>query len=71
MSQFRLKSAKTLLTSSPGSLAECPDHLLKPLKKLEADFSVPTAKLKEIADHFRNELIQGLTPEGGDIVSSK
>lgn len=37
------------------------------IERLEDLFSVDTDKLKEITNHFVNELAQGLTDEGGDI----
>jgi len=38
------------------------------IDKLEELFLVPTAKLKEISDHFVSELERGLSKEGGTIV---
>lgn len=46
-----------------------PKDLRNQIEKLEDLFVVPTAKLKEISEHFKNELEKGLTKEGGDIVS--
>jgi hexokinase len=40
------------------------------IERLEDLFIVDIPKLKEISDHFVNELKQGLTSKGGDIVSS-
>jgi hexokinase len=57
-----------MLTTRTGSLADIPEPLLKKIKELEAEFTIPTEKLKQITAHFVNELKQGLTAEGGDIV---
>jgi hexokinase len=56
-------------TDLSGGLADVQGPLSDALKKLDEAFTVPTAKLKQITDHFVNELKQGLTEEGGDIVS--
>ncbi len=48
---------------------DVPRDLLNEIKALEKQFSVDTAKLKEITDHFVNELEKGLSVEGGSIVS--
>jgi len=53
----------------PGSFADCPDNILEQKDRLEDLFTVPTDQLKKITDHFVHELVQGLTAEGGDIVS--
>ncbi|KAI9653037.1 MAG: hexokinase A [Alyxoria varia] len=53
--------------SRRGSLADVPEHLCDQIKKLEEQFVVDQAKLKEITEHFVSELRQGLTKEGGDI----
>lgn len=47
-----------------------PTDLKTQIDKLEEMFLVPTTKLKEISDHFVNELERGLSIEGGTIVSS-
>lgn len=54
---------------SSGSFVEVPKDLLKEIKRLEELFTVDTAKLKQITDHFVNELEKGLSKEGGTIVS--
>lgn len=46
-----------------------PRDLKEQMDKLEELFVVPTAKLKEISDHFVTELRRGLSKEGGTIVS--
>jgi hexokinase len=45
--------------STPGSFADVPKDLLKEIKQLETLLTVDTAKLKEITDHFVNELTKG------------
>ena len=42
-----------------GSLADAPKDLLNEIKQLEKLFSIDTAKLKEITEHFVNELTKG------------
>jgi hypothetical protein len=42
-----------------GSLADAPKDLLKEIKELEDQFTIDTAKLKEITNHFVNELEKG------------
>lgn len=53
--------------SRKGSAADLPKDLLNEVRKLEEIFTVDTAKLKEITDHFVNELAKGLSVEGGSI----
>lgn len=56
------------LHSDPsGSLVDVPKDLLKEIEQLERLFTVDTAKLKQITDHFVNELEKGLSVEGGSI----
>ncbi|CAM1506940.1 Fc.00g065810.m01.CDS01 [Cosmosporella sp. VM-42] len=50
-----------------GSFADVPKDLLGEIKRLEQLFTVDTAKLKEITDHFVDELAKGLSVEGGSI----
>ncbi|KXX78730.1 Hexokinase [Madurella mycetomatis] len=50
-----------------GSLADAPKDLVKEIKNLEQLFTVDTAKLKEITEHFVKELEKGLSVEGGSI----
>ncbi|AEO66147.1 uncharacterized protein THITE_2114033 [Thermothielavioides terrestris NRRL 8126] len=50
-----------------GSLVDAPKDLLKEIKVLEELFTVDTAKLKQITDHFVNELTKGLSVAGGSI----
>lgn len=45
-----------------------PTDLKGQIEKLEEAFTIPTAKLKEISEHFLNELKRGLSKEGGTIV---
>lgn len=53
--------------SRRGSMADIPKDLLQEIKRLEELFTVDTAKLKAISDHFITELDKGLTKEGGSI----
>jgi hexokinase len=50
-------------------MADMPTDLKTQIDKLEDQFVVTTAKLKDISDHFVNELKKGLSEEGGSIVS--
>lgn len=50
---------QTLLTCSTGSMADVPKDLLQEIKRLEDLFTVDTAKLKAITDHFVSELAKG------------
>jgi hexokinase len=51
-----------------GSFADMPTDLKEQIEKLEEAFTIPTAKLKEISEHFLGELKRGLSKEGGTIV---
>jgi hexokinase len=42
-----------------GTLADAPKDLLDEIKRLEQLFTIDTAKLKEITNHFVNELTKG------------
>lgn len=53
--------------SRKGSMHELPQNLLQHIQKFEETFTVDTAKLKEIVNHFVKELEKGLTVEGGNI----
>lgn len=46
---------------SLGSLADVPKDLLQEINKLEEFFTVDTAKLKEITNHFVSELEKGVS----------
>lgn len=46
-----------------GSKAEFPKDLLDQIKYIEELFTVETPKLKEISDHFVNELAKGTLAE--------
>ncbi|PHH49780.1 Hexokinase [Ceratocystis fimbriata CBS 114723] len=48
-------------------MATAPQALLDEMKKLEEAFTVDSATLKKISDHFVNELAKGLSVEGGSI----
>ncbi|KAK4464135.1 hexokinase [Cladorrhinum samala] len=50
-----------------GSFIDVPKNLLKEIEHLEQLFTIETKKLKEITDHFVNELEKGLSVEGGSI----
>ncbi|KAL4785802.1 hexokinase-domain-containing protein [Aspergillus varians] len=53
--------------SRRGSMTDVPQNLLEQIKHFEDVFTVDTAKLKEVVDHFVKELEKGLTVEGGNI----
>ncbi|KAL2809277.1 hexokinase-domain-containing protein [Aspergillus granulosus] len=53
--------------SRRGSMTDMPQDLLEQIKQFEEVFTVDTAKLKQIVDHFVKELTKGLTVEGGNI----
>jgi hexokinase len=53
--------------SRKGSMADVPRDLLQQIADLEQLFTVDTKKLKEITDHFVDELGKGLSKEGGCI----
>ncbi|RSL51231.1 Hexokinase [Fusarium duplospermum] len=53
--------------SRKGSMADVPKDLADEIHKLEKLFTVETAKLKEITNHFVSELAKGLSVEGGSI----
>lgn len=42
-----------------GSKADVPKDLLEQIRRLDEIFTVDTKKLKEITDHFVNELAKG------------
>jgi hexokinase len=52
-------------------MADVPKDLLDQITRLEELFTVPQEKLKEITEHFQNELAKGLSVEGGSIVSDE
>lgn len=60
-----------LMSKFTGSMADVPKDLLAEIKKLEDQFTVGSAKLKQITKHFVSELEKGLSVEGGSIVSSR
>ena len=43
-------------------MADVPKDLLEQIKELERIFTVDKAKLKEITDHFGDELAKGRSP---------
>lgn len=51
--------ALSLTWPSIGSMADVPEDLLEQIKELERLFTVDQAKLKEITNHFVNELTKG------------
>ncbi|KAK3989145.1 hexokinase-domain-containing protein [Cladorrhinum sp. PSN332] len=53
--------------SRKGSFIDVPKDLLKEIEHLEQLFTIDSAKLKEITNHFANELEKGLSVEGGSI----
>ncbi|KAK4206947.1 hexokinase [Rhypophila decipiens] len=50
-----------------GSFADASQGLSKEIEQLEGLFTVETQKLKQITDHFVNELEKGLSVKGGSI----
>lgn len=46
-------------TGSPGSIQDVAKDLVTEIEQLEQMFTVDTAKLKEITDHFVSELAKG------------
>ncbi|KAL5332594.1 hexokinase-domain-containing protein [Aspergillus crustosus] len=50
-----------------GSTSDLPQDLLEQIKHYEEVFTVDTASLKKIVNHFVKELEKGLTVEGGNI----
>lgn len=52
-----------------GSFAEFSKDLKGEIEQLEKYFTVETAQLKKITDHFVKELTKGLSVQGGSIVS--
>ena len=50
-------------------MSDASKDLLKEIEELESLFTIDTARLKAITDHFQNELHKGLIAEGGTIVS--
>lgn len=50
-----------------GSIQDVPQNLLAHVQEFEKIFTVDTAKLKEVVNHFEKELEKGLTVEGGNI----
>ena len=53
--------------SRRGSMAQVPHDIQQEIKRLEELFTIDTAKLKAITDHFISELAKGLSKEGGSI----
>ncbi|KEF54438.1 hexokinase [Exophiala aquamarina CBS 119918] len=53
--------------SRKGSMADVPKNLLEEIANLENIFTVDAAKLKQITDHFVNELTAGLEKDGQNI----
>ncbi|KAF1985747.1 hypothetical protein K402DRAFT_394358 [Aulographum hederae CBS 113979] len=53
--------------SRKGSMADVPKDLFAQIQRLEELFFVPGQKLKEITAHFKDELVKGLSKEGGSI----
>lgn len=49
-----------------GTLADAPKDLLDEIKHLEQLFAIDTPKLKEITNHFVNELAKGESGFIGD-----
>jgi hypothetical protein len=56
-----IKDQKLCANSCSGSMADVPKDLVEEIKKLEEQFTIPTAKLKAITEHFVSELAKGIT----------
>lgn len=73
MLPFSIKPTTLLITDwpyyQPGSMAEIPKNLQAEIKALEAALTVPKEKLKEITDHFVNELHKGMFLQAKSAVS--
>ncbi|MCJ1316378.1 hexokinase A [Xylographa vitiligo] len=59
--------AGLLESNGLGSMNDVPGDLLDEIKRLEKLFIVEQPKLKEITNHFVDELAKGLSVEGGSI----
>lgn len=57
-----------MLTTITGSMADVPKDLMQEIKRLEQMFTVDTAKLKEITDHFVKELEKGMYHATSEII---
>lgn len=66
MTQVLTYPPETII-SHQGSMADVPRDLLEQIQQLETLFTVDGKKLREITDHFKNELEKGLSVEGGSI----
>jgi hypothetical protein len=54
-----ISPSSSMLTMEADSYVDVPKDLLKEIERLEQLFSIDTAKLKQITDHFVNELEKG------------
>ncbi|KAH8717247.1 Hexokinase [Beauveria bassiana] len=61
------RNSRHKLTVTTGSKADIPKDTMEAIRKLEEIFTVDTAKLKAITEHFIAELAKGLSKEGGSI----
>jgi hexokinase len=52
-------------------MADVPKDLLQEINRLEELFTVDTAKLKSITDHFVSELIKGILPSWLRLICTK
>lgn len=53
------RSSSSISQNCLGSLADVPQNLLDEVKHFEQIFTVDTAKLKQVSDHFVKELEKG------------
>lgn len=53
-------SERQKLTGAAGSKADIPKNTMEAIRKIEELFTIDTAKLKAITDHFISELAKGM-----------
>jgi hypothetical protein len=56
---FIITDSSANMSSTIGSMADVPKDLIQEIQKLEQLFTVDTARLKHITDHFVSELEKG------------
>lgn len=59
------------MTVAAGTLTDAPRSLIKEIKDLEQLLTIDTAKLKEITNHFINELTKGMCSTTAQRLSAK
>lgn len=65
-----VKKTMATLRHHPDILNGVADHVVSDLRQYEDWFTIEPPTLKKITDHFVDELNEGLTMEGGNIVST-